>query len=142
MAARLRPRPELSITTNAIGLARMAGTLRDAGLDRVNVSLDTLRPEAFRELTRRDRLDDVLDGLAAGLEPGIVPPRLGELACLLQVPRYPTAARTPPGLLLDGQVPDIPRVRAMATQIRLLCWRKGQAVTAHAKTLSITTDTP
>ncbi|MGZ6268904.1 MAG: radical SAM protein, partial [Candidatus Limnocylindrales bacterium] len=42
--AGLRPRPEMSITTNGIGLARMAQALRDAGLDRINVSLDTLRP--------------------------------------------------------------------------------------------------
>src|SRR5208283_4727325 len=51
--AALRPRPELSITTNGIGLARTAQALRDAGLDRVNVSLDTLRSEAFQELARR-----------------------------------------------------------------------------------------
>jgi len=44
--AELRPRPELSVTTNGLGLARTAQALRDAGLDRVNVSLDTLRPEA------------------------------------------------------------------------------------------------
>ena len=56
--AQLRPRPEISLTTNAIGLARLAGPLRAAGLDRVNVSLDTLRPGTFRELARRDRLDD------------------------------------------------------------------------------------
>ena len=62
--AGLRPRPEMSITTNGIGLARTAQALRDAGLDRINVSLDTLRPEAFRELARRDRLPEVLDGLA------------------------------------------------------------------------------
>ena len=43
--AELRPRPEISLTTNGIGLARTAAALREAGLDRVNVSLDTLRPE-------------------------------------------------------------------------------------------------
>src|SRR5712675_962901 len=48
-----------------IGVARLAGPLRQAGLDRVNVSLDTLRPETFRELSHRDRLPDVLAGLAA-----------------------------------------------------------------------------
>src|SRR6201997_3514875 len=67
--AALRPRPEISLTTNAIGLERAAGTLRAAGLDRVNVSLDTLRPETFRKLARRDRLPDVLDGLAAAARP-------------------------------------------------------------------------
>jgi len=71
--AALRPRPEISLTTNAIGLERTAGTLRAAGLDRVNVSLDTLRPETFRKLARRDRLPDVLDGLAAAAEVGLRP---------------------------------------------------------------------
>jgi GTP 3',8-cyclase len=69
----LRPRPELSITTNGIGLGRTAQALRDAGLDRVNVSLDTLRPGAFRELARRDRLAEVLDGMAAAAAAGLVP---------------------------------------------------------------------
>ena len=71
--AELRPRPEISLTTNAIGLERAAGTLRAAGLDRVNVSLDTLRPETFRKLARRDRLPDVLDGLAAAAAAGLSP---------------------------------------------------------------------
>jgi len=71
--AELRPRPEISVTTNGIGLARLAGPLRAAGLDRVNVSLDTLRPETFRELARRDRLGDVLDGLAAAAAAGLRP---------------------------------------------------------------------
>ena len=71
--AELRPRPEISLTTNAIGLDRTAGTLRAAGLDRINVSLDTLRPETFRKLARRDRLPDVLDGLAAAAAAGLSP---------------------------------------------------------------------
>ncbi len=71
--AALRPRPEISLTTNAIGLARTAAVLRAAGLDRINVSLDTLRPETFRKLARRDRLPDVLDGLAAAARAGLHP---------------------------------------------------------------------
>ncbi len=71
--AQLRPRPEISLTTNAIGLARSAVSLRAAGLDRINVSLDTLRPETFRKLARRDRLPDVLDGLAAAAAAGLGP---------------------------------------------------------------------
>src|SRR5215470_16617376 len=71
--AALRPRPEISLTTNAIGLERSAAALRAAGLDRINVSLDTLRPETFRKLARRDRLPDVLDGLAAAVEAGLRP---------------------------------------------------------------------
>ncbi|WP_406162107.1 GTP 3',8-cyclase MoaA [Streptomyces sp. NBC_01005] len=68
--------PELSITTNGIGLARSATALRDAGLSRVNVSLDTLRPERFAAITRRDRLGDVLDGLRAARAAGLAPVKI------------------------------------------------------------------
>jgi len=71
--AALSPRPEISLTTNGIGLSRRAGALREAGVDRINVSLDTLRPEVFRKLARRDRLPDVLDGLAAAAAAGLTP---------------------------------------------------------------------
>ncbi|MGI8522269.1 MAG: GTP 3',8-cyclase MoaA [Nocardioides sp.] len=72
----LDPEVELSLTTNALGLARTAGALREAGLDRVNVSLDTLRPDVFHEITRRDRLDDVLAGLRAAQEAGLGPVKI------------------------------------------------------------------
>ncbi|AZK93443.1 MULTISPECIES: GTP 3',8-cyclase MoaA [Streptomyces] len=71
--AALTPRPRLSLTTNGIGLRRTAAALRAAGLDRVNVSLDTLRPEVFRTLTRRDRHRDVVDGLEAARAAGLTP---------------------------------------------------------------------
>ncbi|KAA1415812.1 GTP 3',8-cyclase MoaA [Nocardioides humilatus] len=69
----LDPEVELSITSNGIGLARMAGALAEAGLDRVNVSLDTVRSEVFQEITRRDRFTDVVEGLAAAEEAGLRP---------------------------------------------------------------------
>ena len=68
-----RARPQTSLTTNALGLARTAQALADAGLDRVNVSLDTIRPETFREITRRDRLHDVIAGLEAARDAGLGP---------------------------------------------------------------------
>ncbi len=71
--ADLRPRPELSLTTNGIGLVKDAPALAAAGLDRLNVSVDTLDPARFRELTRRDRLDDVLAGVAAAAAAGLRP---------------------------------------------------------------------
>ena len=71
--AALTPRPDISLTTNGIGLARRAVALREAGLDRINVSLDTLRPEVFRKLARRDRLPDVLDALSAAAAAGLTP---------------------------------------------------------------------
>ncbi|MFD0904291.1 GTP 3',8-cyclase MoaA [Actinomadura sediminis] len=74
--AELRPRPQISLTTNGIGLDRLAAPLADAGLDRVNVSLDTLDPATFKRLAHRDRLDDVLRGLAAARAAGLAPVKI------------------------------------------------------------------
>ncbi len=71
--AALRPRPEIALTTNGLGLARRAQALVDAGLNRVNVSLDTVDAARFAAITRRDRLDDVIDGLAAAQRAGLGP---------------------------------------------------------------------
>ena len=71
--AGLRPRPDISLTTNGIGLARLAGPLREAGLNRINVSLDTLDRETFVRLAKRDRLPDVLAGLDAAVAAGLAP---------------------------------------------------------------------
>ncbi|MGQ0837017.1 GTP 3',8-cyclase MoaA [Actinokineospora sp.] len=78
-AAALTPRPRISMTTNAIGLSRRARSLADAGLDRINVSLDTLRQDRFTEITRRDRLSDVLDGLAAAQSAGLAPVKVNSV---------------------------------------------------------------
>jgi len=75
-SATFQPRPRLSLTTNAIGLEKVAGSLRDAGLDRVNVSLDTLDEERFTTLAHRRRLDDTLTGLHAAAAAGLVPVKI------------------------------------------------------------------
>ncbi|ASU83648.1 GTP 3',8-cyclase MoaA [Nocardiopsis gilva YIM 90087] len=72
-ATALRPRPRTALTTNGIGLHRTAPALAEAGLDRVNVSLDTLRPDVFEKLARRRRLDDVLEGMAGAAAAGLTP---------------------------------------------------------------------
>ncbi|SED21884.1 cyclic pyranopterin phosphate synthase [Nocardioides exalbidus] len=64
---------ETSLTTNALGLQRTAQALADAGLDRINASLDTVRPETFATITRRDRFDDVVAGLEAAKAAGLGP---------------------------------------------------------------------
>jgi cyclic pyranopterin phosphate synthase len=69
----LDPGLELSITTNALGLAKTAAALAAAGLDRVNVSLDSVRADTFHAITRRDRLHDVVAGLAAADAAGLGP---------------------------------------------------------------------
>ncbi|GHJ38537.1 GTP 3',8-cyclase MoaA [Streptomyces sp. TS71-3] len=77
--AALEPRPRMSLTTNGIGLARTAGALKAAGLDRVNVSLDTLRPDVFKTLTRRNRHHDVLAGLDAARAAGLTPVKVNSV---------------------------------------------------------------
>ncbi|PWU56738.1 GTP 3',8-cyclase MoaA [Micromonospora globispora] len=77
--AALQPRPRISLTTNGIGLARLAPVLHAAGLDRVNVSLDTLERARFTELTRRDRLADVLAGLSEAAAAGLTPVKLNSV---------------------------------------------------------------
>lgn len=64
---------EISLTTNGIGLVRLAAPLAEAGLHRVNVSLDTIDRETFTKLAHRDRLPDVLAGLEAADAVGLRP---------------------------------------------------------------------
>jgi GTP 3',8-cyclase len=90
----LRPRPETSITTNALGLTRTAKALAEAGLDRVNVSLDTVRAADFQAITRRDRLHDVVEGLKAAAAAGLGPVKVN--AVLLRG-------------INDGQAPELLR---------------------------------
>ena len=72
-AAALNPRPEIALTTNGVGLASRAHALAAAGLDRVNISLDTVDAQRFAAITRRDRLHEVLEGLAAADDAGLRP---------------------------------------------------------------------
>jgi cyclic pyranopterin phosphate synthase len=75
-SAELAPRPQLSLTTNGIGLERLARPLREAGLDRVNISLDTLDADRFERLAHRRRLHDVLAGLTAAVAAGLTPVKI------------------------------------------------------------------
>ncbi|MFF5054476.1 GTP 3',8-cyclase MoaA [Micromonospora sp. NPDC000663] len=77
--AAVEPRPRISLTTNGIGLDKLAPALRTAGLDRVNVSLDTLDPARFTQLTRRPRLDAVLAGLAGAAAAGLDPVKINSV---------------------------------------------------------------
>ena len=61
---------ELCLTTNGSLLPSMAAPLREAGVDRLNISLDTLRPDRFREMTRLGTLSDVLEGIRAAEDAG------------------------------------------------------------------------
>ncbi|MDR2280505.1 MAG: GTP 3',8-cyclase MoaA [Gordonia sp. (in: high G+C Gram-positive bacteria)] len=70
----------VSMTTNGIRLAAVMSDLVDAGLERVNISLDTLRRDRFRELTRRDRFDDVIAGIRAAQGSGLRPLKINTVA--------------------------------------------------------------
>ncbi len=70
----------VAMTTNGIRLPELLPDLVAAGLARLNISLDTLRRDRFRDLTRRDRLDDVLDGIAAAAASGLAPLKINAVA--------------------------------------------------------------
>ena len=78
--ASLDPRPQIAMTTNGVGLDRLAAPLARAGLDRVNVSLDTIDQQEFFNLTRRDRLVDVEMGLKAAASVGLTPIKVNAVA--------------------------------------------------------------
>lgn len=71
--------PKLSLTTNGLRLAELALPLADAGLARVNVSLDTLNWERFKKLTFRDRIEDVFKGLVAARAAGLAPIKINSV---------------------------------------------------------------
>lgn len=71
--ATLEPRPTIALTTNGIGLAVRARRLKAAGLDRVNISLDTLDADTYATLTRRPRVHDVIAAITAAQEAGLAP---------------------------------------------------------------------
>lgn len=71
---------EIAMTTNGIRLPELLPGLAAAGLGRLNISIDTLRRDRFHELTRRDRLDDVLEGIAAAAASGLRPLKLNAVA--------------------------------------------------------------
>jgi len=76
LARRIKAIPgvdDLSLSTNGTQLRKHGQALRDAGVDRLNVSLDTLQPSRFAEITRRDALADVLAGLSTAREIGFAP---------------------------------------------------------------------
>jgi len=66
----------ISMTTNGVLLARLAQPLKDAGLQRVNVSIDTLNPDKFKRLTRWGKLEDVWNGILAAEQVGLSPVKL------------------------------------------------------------------
>lgn len=124
-AAELSPRPRLSITTNGIGLTRLAAPLAAAGLDRVNVSLDTLRADRFATLTRRARLDEVIDGLAAVAVAGLQPVKVN--AVLMRGVNDDEAAELLAFALAHGY--ELRFIEQMPLDAQH-AWRRGEMITA------------
>ena len=77
--SKIESKPEISLTTNGIRLAPIAQQLFDAGLKRINISLDTLQPERFKLLSRRDGLNDVLKGIEASINAGLNPIKINSV---------------------------------------------------------------
>lgn len=71
--------PSIALTTNGLGLEKRASALAEAGLDRVNISLDTLDRHTFATLTRRDRLHDVFKGIEAANDAGLTPVKINSV---------------------------------------------------------------
>lgn len=124
--AALSPRPAIAMTTNGIGLDRRAWPLHRAGLDRLNVSLDTLDDDTFAKITRRRRLADVLAGIQAARDAGLNPVKIN--AVLMRG-------------VNDHEAPDL-LAWAMAERVRLRFieqmpldaqhgWRRTEMVTAE-----------
>jgi cyclic pyranopterin phosphate synthase len=123
--AALQPRPEIALTTNGILLAEHATGLARAGLDRVNVSLDTVEDANFATITRRHRLADVLSGLKAAHASGLRPVKVN--------------AVLDPGTGLDDVIPLVRYCLRHDFQLRIIEqmpldagheWRRAKTVTA------------
>ncbi|MBI1832431.1 MAG: GTP 3',8-cyclase MoaA [Planctomycetes bacterium] len=80
MLSKLPGIKDIGLTTNGILLAALAQPLFDAGLRRINISLDTLDPDRFRQLTRRDGLDRVLAGIHAAKKAGFDPVKINAVS--------------------------------------------------------------
>lgn len=118
--------PSTALTTNAVSLDKRARGLKDAGLDRVNISLDTTSPDLYAQLTRRDRIDDVFAGIDAALAAGLTPVKVN--AVVMPGVNDHAVADLADFALVKGlqlrfieQMPLGPRER----------WRRGDMVTAE-----------
>jgi cyclic pyranopterin phosphate synthase len=80
MIAEIDTIKDISMTTNGILLEKYAAELKEAGLHRVNVSLDTLKPERFRRITRCGTLEDTLKGIEEAKEAGLMPVKINMVA--------------------------------------------------------------
>lgn len=118
--------PTTAVTTNALGLAHRAEGLKEAGLDRVNISLDTTSPDLYATLTRRDRIWDVYAGIDAARAAGLEPVKINAVVM--------------PGINEDGVVDLVDFALDRGLQLRFIeqmplgpreRWRRSDMVTAE-----------
>ncbi|NOY37777.1 MAG: radical SAM protein [Chlorobi bacterium] len=76
MIRRIKKIKEIGMTTNGTLLDKYAGTLKQAGLDRVNISMDTIDPEKYKKITRMGNLESVFRGIKAALDAGLTPVKI------------------------------------------------------------------
>ena len=123
---------EVCMTTNGLLLPKMAAELRRAGLRRVNISLDTLSPERYRELTRVGNIEDAVAGLRAALEGSLKRLRTDRID-LYYIHRIPEGAEMEEiaswfgRLIKEGKILGWGLPEADAEQIRRAHGRAGQA---------------
>ncbi|CAB3287646.1 putative GTP 3',8-cyclase [Methanocaldococcus lauensis] len=80
---------EISLTTNGIFLEKYAEKLKDAGLNRVNVSLDTLNPKLYKEITKFGDVEKVINGIKKAIDVGLTPLKINFLAMTLNIKNLP-----------------------------------------------------
>jgi cyclic pyranopterin phosphate synthase len=125
MLGRIDGIDDLSLTTNGLLLAQQAQALYDAGLRRINISLDTLNPERFRELTRRDGLELVLEGIDAAIRIGFGPIKVNAVSIR--------------GVTEHEVVPLAQYARRLGVEMRFIeympigadAWERGKVYFAH-----------
>lgn len=118
--------PSIALTTNGLGLERRVDGLKAAGLDRINISLDTVDPELYAQLTRRDRLHDVFTAIDAAVAAGLHPVKVNAVVM--------------PGVNEDSIVPLAEYCVDKGVQLRFIeqmplgprdKWRREDMVTAQ-----------
>lgn len=145
--ARLQGVQDVGLTTNGVRLAELARALRDAGLRRVNVSLDSLNRETFKRITGSDRLQEVISGITAALDAGLNPVKINVVLLRgLNEQDVPAFARLTMDLPVDvrfiermpfggGGVPNPPDAFSGAKALELVRRRLGEPEPAERSPL-------
>ena len=100
---------DLSMTTNGVLLKQFAGELKASGLHRVNISLDTIDPVKFKEITRTGNINDVFDGINASKEAGLIPVKIN---CVIKESKEEDSAKSVTRYCLENDL-EIRYIRQM-----------------------------